>query len=97
MEKGIRYFLCVIDLFSNYLWIFPLKYKKRITIVIAFQTFQTKRKPNKIRVDQGSDLCSIYFKKWLQENNIKMYSTLNERNSVVAERFIKTLKSNLTF
>ena len=33
------------------------------------------------------------FKKWLQDNNIEMYSTNNERKSVIAERFIRTLKN----
>ena len=53
------------------------------------------RKPNNIRVDKGSEFYNAYFKKWLRDNNIVMYSTHNEGKSVVAERFIKTLKSKI--
>ena len=37
-NKGIRYLLCVIDLFSKYAWVVPLKDKKGVTIVNAFQS-----------------------------------------------------------
>ena len=52
----------------------------------------SRRKPNKIWVDQGRDKS---FKKWQKDNNIEMYSTHNERKSIVAERFIRTLKNNI--
>ena len=51
--------------------------------------------PNKIWVDQGSELYNNRFKKWLKDNNIEMYSTHNEGKSVVAERFIRTLKNKI--
>ena len=56
-NKGIRYLLCVIDFFGKYAWIVPLKEKKGIAIVNAFQSIldNSKRKPNKIWVDQGSE------------------------------------------
>ena len=46
-------------------------------------------------VDQGSEFYKNSFKKWLSDNNIIMYSTYNEGKSVVAERFIRTLKNKL--
>ena len=55
-----------------------------------------KRKPNKIWVDQGSEFYNQSFKDFLKINNIEMHSTYNEGKSVVAERFIRTLK-NKTF
>ena len=42
-----------------------------------------------------SEFCNASFKKWLQDDNIVMYSTHNEGKSVVAERFIETLKSKI--
>ena len=36
-SKGIKYLLCVIDLFSKYEWVVPLKDKREITIVNVFQ------------------------------------------------------------
>ena len=46
-------------------------------------------------VDKGSEFYNAYLKKWLRDNDIVMYSTHNEGKSVVAERFIKTLKSKI--
>ena len=93
-NKGIRFLLCVIDIFSKYDWVVPLKDKKGISIVKPFQSNlkQSNRKPNKIWVDKGSEFYNAYFKKWLRDNDIVMYSTHNEGKSVVAERFIRTLK-----
>ena len=64
-NKGIRYLLCSIDLFSKYAFVVPLKDKKGTTIVNAFQSIldKSKRKPNKIWVDQGSEFYNNYFKK----------------------------------
>ena len=96
-KKGIKYLLCVIDLFSKYAWVVFLKDKKGVTVTNAFQTIldSSKRKPNKIWVDQGSEFYSSHFRKWLKNNNIKMYSTYNEGRSVIAEIFIKTLKNKI--
>ena len=72
-NKRIRFLLCVIDIFSKYTWVAPLKDKKDISIVIS----------------------NAYFKKWLRDNDIVMYSTHNEGKSVVAETFIRTLKRKI--
>ena len=108
-NKGIRCLLCVIDIFNKYAWVVPLKDKKGISIVKAFQiilkqsnsrqrakgTSAKHLKPNKIWVDKGSEFCNAYFKKWLRDNDTVMYSAHNEGKSVVAERFIRTLKSKI--
>ena len=96
-NKGTRFLSCVIDIFSKYAWVVPLKDKKSINIVKAFQIIlkQSNRKPNKIWVNKGSEFYNAYFKKWLRDNDIVMYSTHNEGKSVVAERFIRTLKSKI--
>ena len=71
---------------------FPFKDKKVASIVNAFQNIldSSKRKPSKIRVDQGSECYNYVFKKWLKDNDISMYSIHNEEKSVIAERFIRT-------
>ena len=95
-NKGVQYLLCAIDLFSKYAWVIPLKDKKGTSIVNAFQKIISKgRKPNKIWVDQGSEFYNNSFKDFLKINNIEMYSTYNEGKSVVAERFIRTLKNKI--
>ena len=96
-NKGIKYLLCAIDLYSKYAFVIPLKDKKGISIVNAFNKIikQSNRKPNKIWVDQGGEFYNNVFEKWLSDNDINMYSTYNEDKSVVAERFIRTLKNKL--
>ena len=42
-NKGLKYLLCAIGLFSKYAWVVPLKYKRRITIINAFQKNNLKR------------------------------------------------------
>ena len=89
-NKGIKYLLCAIDLYSKYAFVIPLKEKKVISIVNAFNKIikQSNTKPNKIWVDQGGEFYNNVFEKWLSDNDINMYSTYNEGKSVVAERFI---------
>ena len=96
-NKGINYLLCVIDLYSKYAFVIPLKDKKGISIVNGFNKIikQSNRKPNKIWVDQGEEFYNNVFEKWLSDNDIIMYSAYNEGKSVVAERFIRTLKNKL--
>ena len=96
-NKGIKYLLCAIDLYSKYTFVIPLKDKKGITIVNAFNKIikQSNRRPNKIWVDQGGEFYNNVFEKWLSDNDINMYSTYNEGKSVVGERFIRTLKNKL--
>ena len=96
-NKGIRYLSCVIDLFSRYAWIIPLKNRKTESIVEGFKKIldDSNKKPNKIWVNHGSEFYNNKFKSFLKENEIEMYSTFNEGKSVVAERFIKTLKNKI--
>ena len=82
-----------IGLFSKYKWVVPLKEKRGISIVKAFQQIISKREPNKIWFGQGGEFYNNLFKKFLKTNNIEMYSTYNKRKSVVAEIFIPTLKT----
>ena len=96
-NKGIKYLLCVIDLFFKYSWVVPLKDYKGVSIVNGFQSIldSSKGKPNKMWVDHGSEFYSNAFKNFLKNNDLEMYSTHNEGKSVVAERFIRTLKNKV--
>ena len=65
-NKGFRFLLCVIDIFSKYVWVIPLKSKKVISIVNAFQKILKESSgctPNKIWVDKGSEFYNNFFKK----------------------------------
>ena len=62
-NKGFRFLLCVIDIFSKYTWIVPLKHQKGISTVNAFQSIlkDSNRKPNKIWVDKESEFYNNSF------------------------------------
>ena len=96
-NKGICFLLFVIDIFSKYAWVFPFKNIKGIRIINDLQNIINKsgRKTNKLRVDEGSKFYNRSAKSWLQDNDIEMHSIHNERKSVVAERFIRTLKNKI--
>ena len=96
-NEGFRFLLCVIDMFSKYAWVVPLKDKKSISIVNAFQKIlgKSERKPHKIWVDKGSEFYNNSFKKWLKDNDNDMHSIHDEGTSVVAERFMRTLKNKI--
>ena len=95
-DKENKYLLCAIDLFSKYVWVDPIKDKKRSCIVNVFQKIISEgRKPNKTWVDEGSEFYNNSFKYFLKINNIEMYSTCNEGKSVAAEKFIRALKNRI--
>ena len=96
-NKRIKYLLCAIDLFSKYAWVIPIKDKKGVSIVDVFEKIlkESNRKPRKIWVDKGSEFYNDSFKKWLKDNDVEMYSKHNEVESVIAERFIRTLKKKI--
>ena len=95
-NKRIKYLLWAIDLFSKYAWVVPIKDKKGISIVNGFKKIIGEgRKPYEIWTDQGSEFYINAFTDFLKINNIKMQSTYNEGESVVAEIFIRTLKNKI--
>ena len=96
-NKRLRFLLCVIDIFSKYPWVVPLKDKKGVSIVNAFQKIldDSYRKPNKIWVDKKSEFYNGSFKKLLKDNDIEIYSIHNKGKSVAAQRFIRTLKTKI--
>ena len=81
----------------KYAQVVPLKDKRRITIVNVFQKIISKGcKPNRIWVDQGGEFYNWLFNRFLKINSIEIYSTYNEGKSIVAERFIRTLKNKIS-
>ena len=74
-----------------------MKDKNGVNIVDAFQKIldDSKRKPNKLWVDKGSEFYNNSFKNWLKDNDIEMHSIHNEGKSVVTKRLIRTLKTKI--
>ena len=78
-----------------YYWVFPLKDKKGITITNVFQKVvkESNGKPNKKRVGKDSEFYNRLMRSWLEKNGIEMYSTHNERKSVI--RFVTNLYNKI--
>ena len=70
-NKRFCFLLYVINVYSKYAWVVPLKDKKVIAITNAFQQILngSNRKPNKILVDKGSEFCNRSMKSWLPDND----------------------------
>ena len=71
-----------------------MKDKRGIAITNAFQKIldEYNHKPNKIWIDKRSKFYNKPMKSRLEKNDMEMYSTHNERKSVITEIFIRTLK-----
>ena len=96
-NKGFRYIFVVIDNFSKYLWAIPLKNKYRQTIANEFSNILTtsKRKPNKIESDRGTEFYNSIFQNFLKINNIQYYSRFTDKGPSIAERVIKIIRNLL--
>ena len=95
-NKSFNYLLSVIDIFTKYTWVKTLKDKTGKTVLNAFIEIvnDSNHKPSKLWVDQGRELYNQLMQEWL-DNNILMRSAYNEGKTVIAERFIKTLKAKI--
>ena len=86
-NKGIKYLLMAIDVFSKYGWIVPLKDKKTESVSLSFDRIfkKSKRKPEKLWTDKGSEFISKHFKDFLKTHSIILYHTENEEKSSIVE------------
>ena len=95
-NKGYKYLLLVIDVFSKYGWIVPLKNKQEDTVTEAFQSiFKDGRKPEYLWTDKGTEFYNKHKKDLLGKNKITLYSTENEEKSLVVERWNRTIKNKM--
>ena len=76
-NKGYKYLLMVLDLFSKYGWIVPLKTKTGLEVSKAFENIFKKGKPKKLWVDKGKEYYNKNMLDLLAKNNIEIYSTEN--------------------
>ena len=73
-NKNGKYLLCVIDVFTEYAWVKPLKVKKFKTVLNAFIEIvnESNRKPNKLYIDQEREFYNKLMQEWLDKNDILM-------------------------
>ena len=69
LNKRFTFLTCIIDVYSKYAWVVPLKDKEGVSIVNAFRSIFKKfyRKPNKILVDKGGEFYNRSMKSWLEK------------------------------
>ena len=89
-NEEVNFLLLVIDIFSKYGWIKPLKNKKGETVANALKTIFKERKPEKLWTDKGRE----FYNKDVKEL-IELYSTENEEKSSIVERWIRTMKEKM--
>ena len=94
-NSGYKYILILIDILSRYAWTHPLKTLTGKEMTRALKITITK-KPQKIRVDSGSEFANSQVKSYLKSKGIDIFHTLNEKKANYAERFIQTLKTKIT-
>ena len=95
-NNGIKFLLVVVDVFSRYLWVEPLKDKKAKSVIEAFdRILRESRRPRTLRTDKGSEFYNRFFKKYLHDKSIKIFHALNETKANYAERYIQTLKKRI--
>ena len=95
-NEGYKFLLLVIDTFSKYGWIKPLKNKKGETMVKAFKTiFEEGRTPGKLWTDKGTEFYNKNMNDLRKLYDIELYSTENEEKSSIAERWIRTMKEKM--
>ena len=90
---NIKHLLCVVDVFTKYAWVKPMKDKKDKKVLKAFIKIMNDSITNQINYWLMKDNSNI--KKWFGNNDILMYYTHNEGKSVISKRFIKTLKGKI--
>ena len=95
-NKGYKYLLTCIDIFSKYAWVVPLKTEQGQELVKAFQTILSSgRKPLKLQTDQGTEFLNRLFQKFLRDNNIDFFTVNSGLKASVVERFNRSFKGKM--
>ena len=95
-NDGVNYLLVVIDVFSKYVWVRPMKNKTARSLLEAFDSILSEgRKPEKLRTDKGTEFVNESFRQYLKKKGIQFYTANNEPKASVVERVNRTLKSKL--
>lgn len=93
-NDGYKFLLVLIDIFSRYLFIIPLRNKHHQNIIDGLKSvFQTERKPHTLRTDKGSEFKNRWVKTYLKKEGINVIYTQNETKANYAERVIRTMKN----
>ncbi|UYV67413.1 hypothetical protein LAZ67_5000502 [Cordylochernes scorpioides] len=95
IDRGSKYILTVIDIFSKYAWAVPIKYKSGNEIVEAFSLIFKERLPDKIQTDKGKEFINKNVQNLFKKYKIKFITTESEMKAQVVERFNGTLRGRM--
>jgi hypothetical protein len=93
LNKNFKYLLCIMDIYSRFVFVFPLKDKKGLTVLKCFKELKSYGK--NLWIDKGGEFLNNDFKKFCNDNDINMYHTFGESKAVYIERFNRTLKQRI--
>ena len=95
-NRGTRFLLTVIDVFSKYAWVRPLKRKTGTELVHAFSDILREAKPKYLQTDKGTEFRNREFQTLLRQNNIFFFTSQDPvTKASVVERFNRTLKGRM--
>ena len=92
-NKGYKYLLMGLDIFSKHGWIVPLKTKTGFQSSQALENIFRENKPKMLWADKGKEYYNRHVLDLLAKNKIEIYSTENEEKLSVCERWNRTIKS----
>lgn len=94
INKGYRYILVVIDCYSKYVWVRPLKNKTGVEVASKMKSILNKAGyiPKNIQSDHGTEFYNKYFTKLMKDKHVNHYSAYSTKKAAIVERVIKTIK-----
>lgn len=93
-NKGYHFLLTVIDIYSRYAWVIPLKNKTKESVFEGFKSIE--QTPKNLWVDEGGEFFNRIFEKYCKDNDINLYHTYSEIKGAFIERFNRTLKESIS-
>ena len=95
-NKGYKYILTVIDIFSKFAWAVSVKSKKGEDVTTAMKSvLDNRRVPKNVHVDRGKEFYNSHFENLMKQYNINSYSTFSNFKATICERFNRTLKNKM--
>uniref|UniRef100_A0A8R1I3A2 Chromo domain-containing protein n=2 Tax=Caenorhabditis japonica TaxID=281687 RepID=A0A8R1I3A2_CAEJA len=94
-NNDFRYLLTVIDCFSKYAWVVPLKSKTGKETSEALESIFKKRKPQKMQTDNGKEYYNKEMKALFKSFDVNHFSTCSDKKASIIERFNRTLKEKM--
>ncbi|GFR07734.1 uncharacterized transposon-derived protein F54H12.3 [Trichonephila clavata] len=91
-NNGFRFSLTIIDVFSKFAYVIPLKNKKAVSVTKAFESLLQQVKPKNIQSNKGNEFYNTQLQSLFKKYNINHYSAEGDAKSTIVERFNRTLK-----